>query len=724
MTRLTRLIMLPSEPTDFERQYLARMNRVALLFFLLHPPVFALIAWVNGTRPELAVLLTAAVCVGPAVAYFTFKNPRWVSMVHGVTAMFMGGLLVHFGQGPVQIEMHFYFFSLIAMCAVFGNPLVIVAAAMTVVLHHVIVWVVLPRSVFNYEAAGWVVAVHAAFVVLESVAACFIARSFFDNVIGLEKIVQSRTEELVQINEDLTRAKVAAEAASVARAQFLASMSHEVRTPVSAILGLAELILDGSPNQAERLQAVTIRESGESLLSIINDILDFSKIEAGALRIEHRNFEVRKNLGSVISLLQGKADEKHIALRLGVLDEVPQFVRGDPLRLRQILINLVGNAIKFTATGEVEVRLGFQSQPPSGRLTFSVRDTGVGIPADKVGLLFQPFSQVDASTTRRFGGTGLGLVISRDLARLMGGDLAVQSEEGKGSVFLGSAQVGEASFDEQEAPVGLSFAAIAAAQATRLEVLLVEDNQILRAVGSEQLRRIGFAPDLACDGQEALTQIRRKRYDLVLLDVQMPVLDGLETARCIRREWPDPADRPVLVALTANAMVGYRETCLEAGMDDYLSKPLRMIQLKRVLDEVSQRAKQRGVASSGVESGEPTRADTPDVGALDRSVVRQLVEDVGVAATRECLSTFVGDAKDLMESMERALSAGEPKELARGAHTLKSTARTVGALRLGAMCEAIEIHPPSTAIPLKLLAVELSGVRKAIGVEFDRLSDP
>jgi len=203
MKKVLQFLILPAEITDFERRYLARVNRVALAFFALHVPVFMIIAWLNHTRPLVAGLLSTAVLAGPAIAYRTIRHPRVVSVVYGVTAMFMGGLLVHFGQGPVQIEMHFYFFSLVAMCAVFGNPLVIIAAAVTVALHHLVVWLVLPRSVFNYDASWWVVGVHAAFVVLESVAACFISRSFFDNVIGLEKIVRARTDALDSKNRDM-----------------------------------------------------------------------------------------------------------------------------------------------------------------------------------------------------------------------------------------------------------------------------------------------------------------------------------------------------------------------------------------------------------------------------------------------------------------------------------------------------------------------------------------
>jgi two-component system, chemotaxis family, sensor kinase CheA len=203
MNKVLDFLVLPAEISDFERSYLGRINRIALVFFALHLPAFVLIAWLNGTGPGLAALLTIAVLSGPALAQHAIDNPRTISVIYGVTAMFMGGLLVHFGQGPVQIEMHFYFFALVAMCAVFANPLVIIAAAVTVALHHLVVWLVLPKSVFNYSAAWWVVGVHAAFVVLESVATCFISRSFFDNVIGLERIVQARTRALDAKNRDM-----------------------------------------------------------------------------------------------------------------------------------------------------------------------------------------------------------------------------------------------------------------------------------------------------------------------------------------------------------------------------------------------------------------------------------------------------------------------------------------------------------------------------------------
>ena len=203
MKRFRTFITLPREITQFELAYLRRLNRVALMFFALHIPVFTLIAWANHTGPVLAAVLTTVVLLGPTGAFFTFDNPRSISLIHGISAMFMGALLVHFGQGPAQIEMHFYFFALLAMCAVFGNPMVIIASTITVALHHLLVWVVMPSSVFNYDAQWWVVGIHALFVVLEAIATCFIARSFFDNVIGLEHIVQARTTELDTRNRDM-----------------------------------------------------------------------------------------------------------------------------------------------------------------------------------------------------------------------------------------------------------------------------------------------------------------------------------------------------------------------------------------------------------------------------------------------------------------------------------------------------------------------------------------
>ena len=203
MRKLLDIIILPKGISSFESSYLRKLNRIALIFFALHVPVFTLVAWANQTRPTVAAILTTLTLLGPAAAYFTFDNPRHTSVVHGIAAMFMGALLVHFGQGPAQIEMHFYFFALIAMCAVFGNPMVIVAATIAVALHHFVIWLVLPASVFNYDAHLWVVGIHALFVVLEATATCFIARSFFDNVIGLEKIVQTRTIELADKNRDM-----------------------------------------------------------------------------------------------------------------------------------------------------------------------------------------------------------------------------------------------------------------------------------------------------------------------------------------------------------------------------------------------------------------------------------------------------------------------------------------------------------------------------------------
>ncbi|MGD0678422.1 MAG: ATP-binding protein [Polyangiaceae bacterium] len=558
----------------------------------------------------------------------------------------------------------------------------------------------------------------------------------------LDRLVLARTNELEGTNQELLGAKRAAEAAAVARAQFLATMSHEVRTPISAVLGLTELILDGDIGPRERGFARTIRDSGEALLSIVNDILDFSKLEAGGFDLEWTAFDVRVAVANVAALLGPRATAKGLMLRVIIDEGLPALVRCDSLRLRQILINLTGNAIKFTSAGEVSVRLGFERGEPS-RLTFAVRDTGIGIPPDRLDRLFQPFSQLDASTSRRFGGTGLGLVISRDLARLMGGDLTVESQQAHGSTFAGFVQAKVANPDEGPAASETRIAAVAVSARGPLAILLVDDNDVMRTLGAELLRRVGQAPDLASDGESALACMRAKRYDLVLLDVQMPGMDGLEAARVIRAEWPS-TERPMVVALTANAMVGDRASCLEAGMDDYVSKPFNMVQLGRVLDLaadrmlVRRRAGEENAPARPVvydeavdavsnenagEAAERIAGVVTEAAPLDHAEIGRLYDDLGPEVTRDVLERFMADSVSLVASIGRAHRAGSVTEIGRGAHTLKSTARAVGALRLSDMCAALEKSAPSCDEPVERIVAELARVRQAIALEVGRLAN-
>ena len=471
-----------------------------------------------------------------------------------------------------------------------------------------------------------------------------------------------------------------AQAANETKSLFLANMSHELRTPMNGVVAMADLLMTSDLSAWQRDCVDTMRSGSDALLAVIDDILDFSKIEAGRLEIERVTVDLRRVVDSVTTLIAPQAASTGLSFEQRIDEALPRLLVGDPGRLRQVLINLLGNAVKFTQEGGVSLTVSvLEGDEESTRIRVAVRDTGIGISPEDQERLFAPFSQGDASTTRRFGGTGLGLAISSQLVELMGGELQVQSALGEGATFWFELTLPAAPTtaipvtEEADGPlVGVRSDA---------RLLVAEDNPINRRVVEALLDHLGVSAMTVADGRSAVEAIGRERFDLVLMDVQMPELDGFAAIRATREAEAGTGRHTPIVALTAHAMRGDRERCLAAGADDYVAKPLRLQRLREVL--------QRYIGGADGPAARPAEAAVDDRAVFDEAALRESLGDAQ-HAVGPIVSTFMGQSPSQVTELRRALAEGDLDRVRRAAHTLRGGAAVLAARRLAAAANALE----------------------------------
>ena len=641
-----------------------------------------------------ALVLGGLLSAAPILLVARCPGARLTRHVIAGTQMLWSALLIHLTGG--RIETHFHVFGSLAFLAFYRDWKVLIPATIVVSVDHLVRGIIWPQSVYGVIfATPWRSVEHAVWVIFENI---FLIQSCRRSVQEMWDIAQQRA--------DLERTNEIAQAANRAKSTFLANMSHEIRTPLNAVLGFTDLLRKGADTSpAERVDWLsTIHGSGQHLLSLINDILDISKIEAGQLEMDRIPHDPTQVIAETASLLRPRAFEKGIELELVFETPFPRVLVGDPTRLRQVLMNLAGNAIKFTDKGFVRIVAALRQEP--ARLVVDVVDTGMGIPADKLGAIFDPFVQADPSVTRKFGGTGLGLAISRRIANAMGGDITVKSQQGLGSVFSLLVPVtiveGDISVTSAESAAILTRT-IAHFSKVPLSgrVLLVDDGETNRKMLKLILTRRGLEVATAENGQVGVEMALGESFDVILMDMQMPVMDGYTATRLLRERG---VNIPI-IALTANAMRGDEEQCRAAGCSGYLTKP---VDPEHLIDSLAGELRRSDSARSH-------SADSPHDEISSRSLHSLPLDDAEAMAI---LHEFAESLPQRLQAAWQAYQARDAESLAQLAHLIKGGGGTLGLCAFTEPAARLErLARDQLWNAVEMAITELEGVARQVSAE-------